>query len=315
MKQLTRNDLAYGDVLLFTPHKGDIIAQAIAFLTDGKVHHAALCYYEDGSRDDKCVMESLIGQGLVINYLQDKEEITFPAFVARFNKELPLEPVLDVAKRYYEQKNHYPIPNIVILAILLLIRKFPVISLRQKAIYDFLCIVASLLMDYIRKNGHESSMICSQFVAQCFSDVKDAHYDLAFEKLVIFDIKDLNKKDNSLSLLEALEKAPHIQQSNVLSNMYLDEKVVANAFENFKSAIKSAKTHKITQNETAIDSATLSIINVIKQSLDSYFAAHFNVQFSTENCIKLRNYLVTPQDLYANTLSLSIIGYLEYADS
>lgn len=183
MEHLTKNDIEYGDVLLFTPHKGDIIAQAIAFLTNGNVHHAALCYYEDGSKDDKCVMESLIGQGLVINYLQDKEERTFPVYVARFNKDLPLTPVLDIAQRYYEQKNHYPIPNIVLLSILLLTRKFPLKNLKQKIVYDFLCGVASLLMDYIRTHGNESSMICSQFVVQCFSDVEDSRYNLIFDRL------------------------------------------------------------------------------------------------------------------------------------
>lgn len=314
MKHLTKNDLEYGDVLMFTPHKGDVIAQAIAFLTNGNVHHAALCYYEDGGKDDKCVMESLIGQGLVINYLQDKEERTFPVYVARFNKELPLAPVLDIAQRYYEQKNHYPIPNIVLLSILLLTRKFPLKNLKQQIVYDFLCGVASLLMDYIRTHGNESSMICSQFVAQCFSDVEDSRYDLTFDKLVIFDISNIDVGTNA-SLLELIKEDENDYTGSKLQDIHMDKEVFAKTFKEFTETIFSTGKQSQGLKERDCESMLSFVASEIKKMLDTFFTKHFGIDFSMRNYTKLRNYLITPQDLYANTPSLTIIGTLEYADA
>jgi hypothetical protein len=42
---MKKNKLLAGDVILFPPYKDDFIAEAIAYLTDGEVNHAALCYY------------------------------------------------------------------------------------------------------------------------------------------------------------------------------------------------------------------------------------------------------------------------------
>lgn len=313
MKHLTKNDIEYGDVLLFTPHKGDTIAQAIAFLTNGSVHHAAICYYEDGSKDDKCVMESLIGQGLVVNYLQDKEKRTFPAYVARFNKNLSLAPVLDIAQRYYKQKNHYPIPNIVFLSILLLTRKFPLRNLKQEIVYNFLCGVASLFMDYIRTHGNESSMICSQFVAQCFSDVENPLYNLMFDRLVIFDTNDIDG-DSNVSLLELINENRCNHIGNILHNVSMDKKEFAKAFKEFSEKIYLTDNYNIEINND--DKSKLLFVSAeIKKLLDTFFTKHFGIEASFENLIRLRNYLITPQDLYANTPSLTIIGSLEYKDA
>lgn len=315
MNKLTKDDLQHGDVLLFTPHKGDIIAQAIAFLSNGKVHHAALCYYEDISKNDKCVIECLIGQGIVINYLKEKEERTFPVYVARLNKEVCLDPVLSIAKKYQEQKNHYPIPNIVLLAVLLLVKKFPMATLMQKAFYDFMCLISALLMDYIRHHGNEASMICSQFVAQCFSDVNDERYELHFKKLVIFDTINNCYSANNISEICLLDLFNNHNKGNFKNKeifaKWNDDASIQKCYSEFINCLTNSNCLK----EQITEDVCMSCLEELKNSLDVFFNTCFKMDFSLENINKLRNYLVTPQDLYENTPSLTIIGSLDYKDA
>lgn len=310
MKKITKEDLCHGDVLLFTPHGKDWIARAIAFLTDGQVHHAALCYYEDIEKDDKCVMESLLNKGLVINYLKEKEERTFPAYVARLKKDITLEPVLKAAQSFYAKESHYPNANLVMLSILLLTRKFSRFSIEQAVFYDFLCLVSALLMDFMRQHGNESSMICSQFVAQCFTD-SGKDYELDFEHLVIFDVRlKSDEKDNCVSLLEYMDTANIDIQSHVLSGCELENP--EEIFQQFKNIVQKVPN---TNDNAEYQGAIVSVTSEIKRIINEFCLHEFGVSFSPENFSTLRNYLVTPQDLYANTSSLEIIGELNYLDA
>jgi hypothetical protein len=315
MNQLTKKDLRLGDVILFTPHKGDTIAQIIAFLTNGKVHHAAICYSEDTNNNDKYLMESLIGEGLVINNLREKEQRTFPAYVARLkNEDLSLFPVLDVAAKYYKVKNHYPIPNVVILAILLLVKRLPQEILNKSSYYTLLVCVGALLMDIIRKRvNNTSSMICSQFVMQCFSDVEEPGYKLKFDKLVVLDGLFPSCRENSISMLECLSHNPNIGEEPIVTKAQeLDLSIL---FQEFKDDISPIMENTAYSSpKISIDKKNLSVANQLKKLLDTFFKEFLKVPFTLENSSELLNYLVTPQDLYENTPSLSIIGTIDYAD-
>lgn len=310
-KTLTKEDIRHGDVLLFTPHEGDIIAEAIAFLSNGKVHHAALCYYEDVTRNDKCVMESLISQGLVINYLKDKEARTYPAYVARYNGNASLKPVLDVAKSYFNQKNHYPIPNIVILGALLLTKKLPISTIEAKTIYDFACIIGAFIMDYMKKHdGYGSSMICSQFVSQCFSDALPyGAYDLKFDRLVVFDDETTDdiSKESLYSYLDCDNEKLGIED---LRNTHNEKSDFAKIFTTFKSSVENVECNGMRKT---IGNPKLAAL-ILKTSLDNYCKRFFGCNFSLGN-LQLRNNFVTPQDLFANTKSLSIVGILPYKNA
>lgn len=308
LRTLTKNDIRHGDVLLFTPHKGDTIAEAIKFLTNGSVHHAALCYYEQDRKNDKCVIESLINKGLVINNLKEKEERTFPVYVARFKEDVSLKPVLDVATSYFNQKNHYPIPNIVILSALLLTRKFHLSTIKSKAIYDFACIVGVLLMDYIRNHSeNQSSMICSQFVSQCFSDAfPKGIYDLKFDKLVVFD-DEATANVIKTSLFEFANDGKGVQEYDMPINVEDAKNQFADAFITFKNSVdytESNVTNELCGNPQLASS-------ILKKSLDMYCLNFLGCHFSIDDT-QLKNYLVTPQDLFVNTKSLSIIGMLPF---
>jgi hypothetical protein len=308
MNHLTKKDLNLGDVILFTPHEGDTIAQIIAFLTKGKVHHAAICYCEDKNNNDKYVMESLIGQGLVINNLKAKEQRTFPAYVVRFNNDLSLSPVLQVAAEYYKVKNHYPIPNVVILAVLLLVKRLPRKILNKSSYYQLLVKVGALLMDIIRdSDNNTSSMICSQFVVQCFSDVNKPEYKLKFDKLVVFDDFYLSSQCDSISLLNCLSQNHNVAIKPIVTNVQQNDLSII--FQKFRKDLDS-NVHEADYSLSEISIYTLSAANQLKQLLETFF----KVPFTIENSSELLNYLVTPQDLYANTPSLSIIGTIDFAD-
>lgn len=92
---MNTTDLRAGDVILFLPHKGDFIAQAISFLTDGEVNHAALCY--PGGRDLK-VTESILKDGLILNPFVQEIQSKYSLRICRLKGVSDMTPVLEATK-------------------------------------------------------------------------------------------------------------------------------------------------------------------------------------------------------------------------
>ncbi len=330
---MKKNELRAGDVILFPPHKGDFIAQAIAFLTDGEVNHAALCYPENGTL---MIAESILKDGLVLNPFQEHIDTEYPLRVCRRKEQNDMRPVLLAARKYLEEKNAYPNFNLGLLGVLLLFKKFAPHTWQNKVVYSFAMLVAGELMQLVRKRKYADKhpMSCSQFVAQCFTDA-GVGYDLNFDTLVAdFDVLEKNaimtrsqKNDEEISPVEMLDKA----EESLKTTMHApsDDKIGESERSDKEKLALTSEFMKVASDNIAITrgvNATEELVSssALKQVMANIAFTVYELQtgVSTTDLQKVlaylksstaRNFFVSPQDLLANcTDSLEHIGNLSY---
>lgn len=330
---MKKNELCAGDVILFPPHKGDFIAQAIAFLTDGEVNHAALCYPENGVL---MIAESILKDGLVLNPFQEHIDGEYPLRVCRRKGQNDMKPVLFAARKYLEEKNTYPNFNLGLLGVLLLFKKFAPHTWKNKVVYSFALLVASELMQLVRKHKYADRhpMSCSQFVAQCFTDA-GAGYDLNFETLVVdFEVVKKNavmtrsqNNDEEISPVEMLNKtetslktAMHTFSDDKIGELKIsDQEKLALTSEFMKvTSNKIAVTRGVSSTEETVSSSALkrvmaNIAFAIYELQTGVFTTDLKKVLTYLKSSTARNFFVSPQDLLANcTDSLEHIGNLSY---
>lgn len=328
---MKKNELKAGDVILFPPHKGDFIAQAISFLTDGEVNHAALCYPDD--KGELKIAESILKDGLVLNPFAEHIEKEYPLRICRMNGISDMTPVLNSAKKYLEEKNAYPNFNLGLLGLLLVFKKFAPHTWQNDIVYNFCVIVSQKLMELVRDIRHhnEHPMSCSQFVAQCFTDA-GAAYDLDFDKLVVNfnNVKLLSRagNNNKISAMDILENANdnalccnEIHDTNseseddmaVLSNFI---QVVKEQEQNVVFATRSASHAANSLDNTnmgKINNVTVNIVNSLYEIMQGHPAENTKEAMLFLQSSTARNYFVSPQDLLVNCpKSLTHIGNLSY---
>lgn len=339
---MKKEDLRSGDVILFPPHKGDFIAWAIAFLTDGEVNHAALCYPNPAG--ELQVAESILKDGLVLNPFPQTINIDYPLRIARLKNQTDLTPVLKAAENYLNQKNSYPNFNLGLLGVLLLFKKFAPTTLQNKIIYQFAALVAVKLMKFIQQQKHPGHcpMSCSQFVAQCFTDAGTG-YNLEFDKLVadfsatdsgsapqaqlastsnsdsthsLFELLELESSSATLASAEAEDKDLMAPELNPEEEMQLTDAFIQAVKEETQPV---AYLHA--KRNGATDSAALSNLKLPSRKIlfslytlmtgkktNDLQEALKTIQSSTA-----RNYFVSPQDIWANCpQSLEQVGLLSY---
>lgn len=326
---MKKEDLQKGDVILFPPHDGDIIAKAIAYLTDGEVNHAALCYPgEDGLL---MIAESILKDGLVLNPFPEHIDEEYPLRICRMTNSLAVEPLLKATGKYLDEKNAYPNFNLGLLGGLLLFKKFAPHTLRNKIVYMFFGLVADLLMELVRKRKYAGKhpMSCSQFVAQCFTDAGE-DYDLYFERLVVqFDNVKLQSGAGTRAMgsdmiapIELLMREKN-QSSNNVENVAPELNLTdSEAQELTNGFINILEGHEGVQTRSAnVETVSSDELNATLQSIAlSLYELHTgekakntgeaiaSLQLST-----MRNYFVSPQDLLVNCPdSLKLAGLLSY---
>lgn len=330
---MKKNELCAGDVILFPPHKGDFIAQAIAFLTDGEVNHAAICYPEKG---ELMIAESILKDGLVINPFQEHINAEYPLRVCRMKGQSDMKPVLLAVQKYIEEKNAYPNFNLGLLGVLLLFKKFAPHTWKNKVVYSFAVLVAGELMQLVRKRKYAGKhpMSCSQFVAQCFTDA-GIGYDLKFDTLVAdFEVVEKHdvmtcsqNNDSGISPVEMLE----IEDNSTYTAAYklpadnIAELIIS---DKEKMALTTEFINAVNDKTTVTRAANLSVESIsssaIKQVMANIAFAIYELQtgVSTTDLNKVltyiksstaRNFFVSPQDLLVNCKgSLEHIGNLSY---
>lgn len=329
---MKNNELRAGDVILFPPHKGDFIAQAIAFLTDGEVNHAALCYPDD--KGELKIAESILKDGLVLNPFAEHIEEEYPLRICRMNGISDMTPVLNSAKKYLEEKNAYPNFNLGLLGLLLVFKKFAPHTWQNAIVYKFCVIVSQKLMELVRNIRHhnEHPMSCSQFVAQCFTDA-GAAYDLDFDKLVV-NFNNINNtitragSNSQISAIDILEKANDNDFCcNELNNTSSESEDEMALLSNFIQVIKEQEqnvvfttrcsnqtTNKLNSiNINRINTVTVNIINSLYEIIQGHPAESTKEAMIFLQSSTARNYFVSPQDLLINCpKSLTHIGNLSY---
>jgi len=174
-------DLKPGDILLLSGEKGHFLSEAIMYLTDSPVSHAALSY----KTYDKIVEETL-PQIRIIESKTRFENRT--VFVKRLKKrQKSMDPVIQAAEEYLNNLEPYGKANLIILGLLLLYKKFSPNSLTQKVMAKIFKLIADDLINFINKHRYPGKypMVCSQLVYRCYEDAgKDYRLLIAKGNLV-----------------------------------------------------------------------------------------------------------------------------------
>lgn len=202
--------LQSADILLFSGSKKDDegkdwISQAIMFLTNSKVTHAAL-YREQGEIIEETPPmvqtyklgsdERFHGREIYINRLNSQQ--FFPA------------PVIKAATTYFNQKTPYAFNNMYLLGLILLYKKFNPNILTKRVMIKIYKSLATRIIDYINqhKSPGKSPMVCSQFVFQCYEDAGEG-YHLKIRKSSWKE--PLLANENNLSVVEQV--ISHVQRN------------------------------------------------------------------------------------------------------
>jgi hypothetical protein len=165
-RKMDINDLKPGDVLLFSGEKGSSISEAIMFLTNSPVSHAALVY----SDPNEVVEET--PPSVQVNPAKKRFEGR-TIYVNRLKKQpASLAPVIEAATRYVNNDEPYAMSNLYLVGLLLIYKRFTPSTPVQKAMSKILKRLAAKIIDYINKQKSPGKlpMVCSQFVYQCFED-------------------------------------------------------------------------------------------------------------------------------------------------
>ena len=191
------NELKIGDILLFSPEKGSFISWAITFLTDAPVSHAAMFYNENKQS--------------IIDETPPQVKVSFAAerfkdreiYVRRLNvkTDLPLSPVIEKASNYLNDAEPYDKSGLYMVGLLLIYKKFTPNTAVKKVMVKILKKVAASIIKYIHEHQDpgKSPMVCSQFVAQCYTDAGDK-YRLKIENGTL--LKNATMQDNSCNVLD-----------------------------------------------------------------------------------------------------------------
>lgn len=159
-------DLQPGDVLLFSGEKGSFISEAIMFLTDAPVSHAALTYTPSSS-----IVEET-PPAVQVNEAAER----FPGRTISVMRHTPAQssytPVLNAATGYLNNEEPYANANLYLVGALLIYRKFTPHTALQQVIIRILKKITSAIIDYYNEHKYPGKlpMVCSQFVYQCYED-------------------------------------------------------------------------------------------------------------------------------------------------
>ena len=164
-------DLRPGDVLLFSGEKGSYISEAIMFLTDAPVSHAALAYEPSSSIVEETPPAVQVNEAAA----------RFPGRTISVMRHTPAQPnytpVLDAAKGYLNNEEPYGKSNLYLVGLLLIYRKFTPHTALQRIIIKILKKVTASIINYFNEHKYPGKlpMVCSQFVYQCYEDAGPAY--------------------------------------------------------------------------------------------------------------------------------------------
>jgi hypothetical protein len=202
------DQLQTADILLFSGKK-DRTSQAIMWLTNSKVTHAAL-YQDQGE-----IIEETPPSVKTYKLGSDQRFHGREIYVNRLNSQpfFPT-PVIKAATTYLNQETPPPYAqnNLYLLGLILLYKKFQPNILIKRVMIKIYKSLATRIIDYINqhKSPGNSPMICSQFVFQCYEDAGEG-YHLKIKKASWKESLLVN--ENNLSVVEQV--ISHVQRNSL----------------------------------------------------------------------------------------------------
>lgn len=190
-KVIGMKDLKRGDILLYPPN--DFVGRVILAVTKGSVSYSGIYY---GDKNGKQYIAHVNKNAMMLTPFDEFMNAVKICYVRRLNVQSDLSPVLRSADIYLQGNNSYPYSNLILLALLMAVKKFSKNVLHSKKFYDFSLFVSLKMMKAFSKirvilGKGENTMICSHYVAKCFSDA-GKKYSIKF-KPILYDYDDLHK--------------------------------------------------------------------------------------------------------------------------
>ncbi|MGB8451890.1 MAG: hypothetical protein WCD89_06105 [Anaerocolumna sp.] len=180
-KTIKVNELKQGDILLFSYLQDDWESKLIALLTQSPVSHSAMSYYTN----DEIVEET--PPDAQVNPIK-KRVADRTITVMRFSDtEADLKKVLDVAKKYADLKEPYPMANLIFVGLYILLKRVIISKELQILLLPILKLVIGDLIELVDNKYYpgEHPMVCSQFIYHCYEEAGKEY------KLIVRDIPSL----------------------------------------------------------------------------------------------------------------------------
>jgi len=307
-------DLKTADVLLFSPEEGSFISWAITYLTDAPVSHAAMYY----SEENKTIIEETPPQ-VAVNVAEGRfkgRKIS----VRRFDKDITMRPVLDVAKTYLNNNEPYDKNGLYMIGILLIYKKFAPHTLLQKVIIKILKKLTVAIVKEIQKHEApgKSPMVCSQFVAQCY-DKAGVQYHLNIVNGVLENMA-LKQGENN-NLIEQVLASIDSKQSRGLELLLAPElNKLEDLYDEAEDLCKELKDAFDTSSRDLSTNTTDELVEAVSQFAHALYLMDPD---QAENGLELKatdllanlkdneNMFTFPGDLLSHTTNLLDVGTIE----
>lgn len=323
---LNVSKLKAGDIMTFDGERDeqgnlDPLSHLIMILTDSEVSHGGLFIQENPP-----AMADAALSGLHAHLVADKGDPLRPVHICRLKMadQLDLTPVIEAAEKYLKDDLVYPMPDLILLGMILVYKNVSHVSLKQKVIIGLLKIITAKIKSILEDKKYEGKhpMICSEFVYQCYLDAskKDPRLKLILKNA---DLQLSLRHRTSITLLDHYIDYRFSQQKFFASN---EEPIEKSLFEN--------KIEDIEENESELLQMAIKGVH----DKDRLFGENKDLSLAVQNFLiaeqELRGkpihsfkslidnakeqqaFFVTPNDLLCHISNADNLGKLDiYRDS
>src|SRR5574344_2989856 len=323
---LNVSKLKAGDIMTFDGERDeqgnlDPLSHLIMILTDSEVSHGGLFIQENPP-----AMADAALSGLHAHLVADKGDPLRPVHICRLKMadQLDLTPVIEAAEKYLKDDLVYPMPDLILLGMILVYKNVSHVSLKQKVIIGLLKIITAKIKSILEDKKYEGKhpMICSEFVYQCYLDAskKDPRLKLILKNA---DLQLSLRHRTSITLLDHYIDYRFSQQKFFASN---EEPIEKSLFEN--------KIEDIEENESELlqiaikgihdkdrlfgenESLSLAVQNFLIAEQELRGKPIHSFKSLIDNAKEQQAFFVTPNDLLCHISNADNLGKLDiYRDS
>ncbi len=323
---LNVSKLKAGDIMSFDGERDeqgnlDPLSHLIMILTDSEVSHGGLYIQEDPP-----AMADAALSGLHAHLVADKGNPLRPVHICRLKMadQLDLTPVIEAAEKYLKDDLVYPMPDLILLGMILVYKNVSHVSLKQKVIIGLLKIITAKIKSILEDKKYEGKhpMICSEFVYQCYLDAskKDPRLKLILKNA---DLQLSLRHRTSITLLDHYIDYRFSQQKFFASN---EEPIEKSLFENVNEDIEENESQLIQMAIKGIhdkdrlfgenESLSLAVQNFLIAEQELRGKPIHSFKSLIDNAKEQQAFFVTPNDLLCHISNADNLGKLDiYRDS
>lgn len=303
------SELKAGDILLLEPSE-DKISKIIAWVTRSAVSHTALSC--GPGKSTGTVIEETPPSAIEATILNRTART---AYVMRLNPEnSSCQPVMDIAARYVRNQLPYARAQLPFIGLYCITNNILGDTGLQGIITKLVKLAMGILMeleDAVIYNGREA-MMCSQFAYHCYKEA-GAEYEIHIKGNTGFRLID--------QIMEAIQKDPDGYNSRIFAvngenRVVTDESVDEAVSELYEALSKNQTDPRLLTAKELPDSIIIEItrfcIQFVKTFLEDADKSREDAVYYLTKLEDMREYFISPCDLFENTLNLTCIGTVDY---